>query len=326
MASPHILIFGTGGVGAIYAYLLSRVTPLTNIVTVCRSNHDVAARDGFMINSTAWGDNLNVKPTIVRTVEEAAGLEAIESFDYILVCAKALSTTPSIAKIIEPAVSDRTTIVLVQNGIAIEEPYSKLYPSNTILSTVIYLPATQISPAVIAHKEVDIIHVGTYPANATVQHKDTAKAFVSLMTSTGTTAHLHEDVQFERWSKLLVNVPWNPICALTRSRDVYFLASSPSSLKYVEDVMMEVARTAQAYGYSDINEDLVKFQINRAKSRSPPGVEPSMMADALAGRRMETEAIVGNTLRLAEEKGIDTPLLRSLYFLVTGLDSSFERP
>jgi 2-dehydropantoate 2-reductase len=53
-----------------------------------------------------------------------------------------------------------------------------------------------------------------------------------------------------------------------------------------------------------------------------PGVEYSMMADMLAGRPLEVEAIVGNVVRIGREKGVHTPLLRTIYMLARGLDRS----
>jgi 2-dehydropantoate 2-reductase len=50
-----------------------------------------------------------------------------------------------------------------------------------------------------------------------------------------------------------------------------------------------------------------------------------MLADGLAGRAMEVEAIVGNTIRIAREHGVKTPLLDGLYTLAKALDSSLAR-
>ena len=47
---------------------------------------------------------------------------------------------------IEAAVSERTAIVLAQNGIGIEEEYAELCPNNTIISGVVWLPTTQVEP------------------------------------------------------------------------------------------------------------------------------------------------------------------------------------
>ena len=319
-STARVLIFGTGSIGATYAFVLSRALPASNIVTVCRSNYDSASKDGFTINSSLWGQNLKVRPVVVRSVEEAAAADP-SPFDYVLICSKALPTVPSTAELIRPAISPKTTIVLIQNGIAIEEPYVKLYPDNPLLSTVVYLPASQTSPGVILHKEVELLHIGSYPASSSIEP---AYRFAELMRSGGGTVEVHQDVQFERWSKLLVNTSWNPICALSRSPDAKVLHSSPEAKDLVRDVMLEIKAVANACGYEKIDTALVDFQLGRATIREVPGVAPSMLADALAGRNMEVEAIIGSVVRLARDHDVETPMLRTIYVLATALNGSFS--
>ncbi|KAL2068294.1 hypothetical protein VTL71DRAFT_16392 [Oculimacula yallundae] len=319
--APRVLIFGTGSIGATYAFILSRAIPESNIITVCRSNYSAARTSGFTINSSLWGENLKVRPVVVRSVDEAAALNDSAPFDYILICSKALPTNPSTAELLKPAISPNTTIVLIQNGLAIEEPYSKLYPENPLLSTVVYLPATQISPGVIQHKEVAHLHIGSYPA--TPQVSNHAAHFAALIKAGGGTVEIHPDVQFERWSKLLVNASWNPMCALSRSADAALLAATPLAEGLVREVMLEIAAVAQKCGYERIDAELVEYQLKRATVREVPGVAPSMLSDALGGRSMEVEAIVGSVVRIAREKGVQIPMLRTLYVLATGLNRSF---
>lgn len=317
--APKILIFGTGSIGASYAYLFSRAVPSSHIVTVCRSNFAAASQNGFTIHSSLWGENQNVRPVVVRTVDDAAAIDPVP-FDYIVVCSKVLPSFPSTAELIKPAVSPQTTIVLIQNGVGIEKPYAALYPHNPLLSTVVYLPVTQVSPGVIQHKEVELLHIGAYPASS---GPETATKFAELLASVGATVKVHEDVQFERWSKLLVNASWNPMCALSRSRDVQIIQSSTEAEAVVRDVMLEIAAVAKACGYCI--DELVDFQMGRATARDLPGNQPSMMADALAGKSLEVEAIVGSVVRIAKEHGVEIPRLRTIYVLATALNSSLAR-
>lgn len=317
--APRVLIFGAGSIGAVYAFVLSRAIPASKIVTVCRGNYEHALKNGFTIHSSKWGENLKVHPVVVHSVSDAVDPEA--PFDYVIVTSKSLPTTPSIPELIEPAISSGTTIVLIQNGIAIEEPYAKLFPNNHLLSTVVYLPATQISPGVVQHKEIELLHIGSYPASAGTE---SATRLAELLGDAGATAKVHEDVQFERWSKLLINASWNPMCALSRSRDVQILRSSAEAEEFVRDVMLEIAAVANACGYKGIDAALVDYQLGRATIRDLPGVEPSMMADAMAGRNMEVDAIVGNVVKLGREHGVKTPLLRTIHILANALDKSFS--
>jgi len=322
--APRILFFGTGAVGAGYLCVLSRKIPAENIVAVCRSNYDAAAQHGLKMNSTLWG-NISCKPHVVHSVDEAAALDSSNVFDYIIITSKAIPASPSTAQVIQPAVSERTSIVLLQNGIAIEDEYARLYPENPLISTVVYFPATQVSPAVIDHYELETLLVGTYPADAPAWHKEAARDLVQLVTDCSATAKLHEDVQPQRWAKLLINASLNPICALSRSRDLQFLQSGEEAEQLMRDIMTEIVAVAQACGHNNLTPDSVDNGMERVKNRKPPGVEPSMMADALAGRNMEVDAIVGNVLKLAKEKRVNVPILRTTYALLKALDDSFTR-
>jgi 2-dehydropantoate 2-reductase len=48
-----------------------------------------------------------------------------------------------------------------------------------------------------------------------------------------------------------------------------------------------------------------------------------MMADSLAGRNMEVEAIVGNVIKIARAYDVKTPMLRTIHVLATALNCSF---
>lgn len=279
---------------------------------------------------------MSVRPQVVRSVSEAVAQSQSQSqpFDYIVVAAKALPTTPSTAELIRPAITPgKTAVVLIQNGIGIEAEFARLYAGDDvpILSTVAYLPATQTEPGVVRHDMLEHLHVGTYPASGVPEsHKRAAQAFVDLLTAAGATATLEDDIQAQRWGKLLVNASWNPICALTRLRDKQFAGSGGDegeeneALRFVRDVMLEVASVAQACGYKDVNEELIDFQMGRAAKRVLPGIQPSMLADALESKPLESDAIVGNAVRIAREKNVPVPLLRSVYVLVHGLSAGFS--
>ncbi|KAI1144332.1 6-phosphogluconate dehydrogenase C-terminal domain-like protein [Hypoxylon sp. FL0543] len=341
---PKALLFGTGSLGTCYAWVLSKALGESNVTTICRSNYDEASRNGFTIHSKLWGDNIKFKPRITRSVDEAVRQSASDEqpfFDYVVIAAKALPTSPSTAELIAPAVaSGKTAIALIQNGIGIEDEFAQRFPDAPVLSTVAYFPATQAAPAVVHHKEIELLHVGTYPAAAPRRHKQAARDFAELIGKGGATARLHDDVQRERWVKLLVNASWNPVCALTRLRDQEFIKASAGlrlggedegedgkgdGLQFIREVMLEIAAVAQAYGYADVNEELVDFQIGRAAARELPGVQPSMLADVFEGKSLEVDAIVGNAVRMAGRKGVAVPLLKTIYLLANGLSESFAR-
>ena len=324
---PKILLHGSGAIGTIYVYLLHKAG--FDVTAVCRSNYSAAKENGFLIDSDRYGKGIHIHPKVVRSPAEAA---KDGPFDYVIVSTKALPDDET-SKVIEPAVTKgRTTIALIQNGIGIEDEYAKRFPENPLLSCVVYLPATQISPGHIQMGTFEFLEIGTFPASAyqtKPQTKEAADKFMDILRTAGSKATWYDDVQEKRWNKLLLNAPWNPISALTLSRDVAFLASSPAADKAIHDVMLEVAAISQALGYTSITAEVAAEQLKRAKDRvGTKGIEPSMLVDVLNARRMEVETILGNPVRIAKGLGIEVPRLELLYGLSKALDEAmaFKQP
>ncbi|KAF2091035.1 2-dehydropantoate 2-reductase [Saccharata proteae CBS 121410] len=325
MTHPNVLVFGTGGIGSIYASLLAPA--YASVTCVCRSNYHAVKNNGITINGP--GNNISVRPShVVSSVADAA---AHRPYDFILVASKAFPganpDTPSlIASVITP---ERTVIVLLQNGIGIEDEYRTAFPNNPLLSGVVYLPANQTAPGVVSMGNFNRLEIGTYPAEPA--DGDSAAAGMlrilrDVVRPAGVDVQLYDDVQPRRWSKLLVNASWNPICALTLCSDVDYMASSVAALPFVRSVMSEVVSIAQALGHAEVDEKEADRQIGRAQARvGTKGVEPSMLSDVKAGKPMEVEAILGNTVRIAEEIGVATPGLMALYALAKGLGEGLRQ-
>lgn len=321
----NILLFGGGAIGAVYIYTFLRAG--CTVTAVLRSNYVHVQAHGFHMDSIRFGC-VDFRPTnIVRDINEAV---QHGPYDFIVVCSKTFpGTTPSLADQIRAAMSQETAVVLVQNGIEIERDVSDAFPHNPLLSTVVYLPSTQTSPGVIDYgyaqnETLNLLEIGTYPSNAPASHKAAADRLAELVTTGGGVAKVFDDVQTQRWSKLVVNASWNPITALSLCTDAEFLRSSPGAKTLVRNVMYEVVDIAQALKFDDITRELADKHLARHSKRTV-GKAPSMLVDVQENRPFEVEAIVGNTVRIAEKVGVKVPLLNALYALAKGLSVSGEQ-
>lgn len=319
-----ILIFGAGAIGAVYAY--NFIQAGADVTAVCRSNYDTVKKNGFMMYSVRFGD-VRFRPTVVKAAQEAG---SSGPYDFVMTCNKFFpGSRPSLSDMIKPVVGPSTTIVLIQNGINIEAEVAAAYPANAILSGVAYLPATQIRPGVIDYgatlkETLNMLELGTFPASAPASHKHAAEQFADLIRKGGGGAQVYDDIQPQRWSKLVVNASWNPITALSLCSDADFLRSSPGAVDLVRNVMFEVVALAQALKIEGVTSAVAEEHLNRHLARML-GKEPSMLTDVREGRPFEVEAIVGNTVRLAKEHGVKVPLLDALYALAKGLYDAGER-
>ncbi|KAL9112123.1 MAG: hypothetical protein Q9227_003500 [Pyrenula ochraceoflavens] len=336
---PNILLFGTGGVGTIYAYLLSQGS--ATVTCVCRSNYTHVSTHGFTIHSAIFGSHISFRPSrVVRSPAEASPSTTNsndspnEPFDYVVVCSKADPPDDATAiDLIRPAVTEgRTAIVLCQNGILIEESWRAAFPQNPIISGVVYLPVTQVSLGVISMGPLEKLLVGTYPSSLPSESaaKVAVKRFVEVFRKGGGTIEEHEDIQPARWVKVSVNAAWNTSCALARQTDSGVLESCPGhAMEAVRETMLEVIKVGnvvmagEGKGEAELLKGgIVDEQLERAKGRVQKGngVEPSMLTDVRMGRGLEVEAIIGNVVREAARIGVKVPRCQMLYVLTKGLD------
>lgn len=304
----NVLIFGTGGVGSVYGYILHKAG--CNVTAVCRTNYDAVKANGITIRSDKWG-LLHYKPTAVRSTADASSRGA---FEYVLVCSKAF---PGTSKLIADVVTESTVVVLAQNGIGIEDEYAQLYPENTIISGIVYIPVTQTSPGVVTHTPaLERLEIGTFPASASAKAKDQCQRLSTLWTAGDAHAPVFNDIQAQRWIKVAVNACFNPMTALAMCGVANLISSSPQALDLLKDVMREIGRAAAAAGYPSITEQMIEQHLARHTARVEPGSkEPSMLTDIRHNRPIEVEAILGNTFRIAQNLNVETPYLRMLYIL-----------
>lgn len=313
-----VLIFGAGGVGCIYGYILEKAG--TSVTAVCRTNYTQVRDHGVLIRSAKWG-SCRAEPVAVQSAQEAA---QHGPFDFVLVCSKAF---PGLADLIAPAVTPETAIVLAQNGIGIEEDYAAAYPHNDLISGVVYLPTTQVEPGIIEHgTPLERFEVGAFPAESSRSAKAKVTLLVDLFAKGGGTCVPFEDIQAKRWEKLSVNAALNPVTALTLCDDANFIRSSTGALEVAKDVMREVGKVASAYGYTLVDEEKIKEHMRRHEDRlATGGKEPSMLVDIRQSRPVEVEAILGNTVRLAEQQHVQVPYLRMLYTLTKARNFAIEQ-
>ncbi|EKG18480.1 Ketopantoate reductase ApbA/PanE [Macrophomina phaseolina MS6] len=322
----RVLIFGAGSIGSVYAWVLTRAG--ADVTCVCRSNYTHVREHGFSLDSDVFGTGLHVRPTVV---DRATAPPVDAPWDFILVCTKAFpGADPSGPSLVAPAVaSPRTAIVLIQNGIGIEDEWHQAFPQNPILSGVVYLPATTASPGVTRMGNLERLEVGAFPATPVAEATPLGE-FMELVQRGGATILVYDDIQPRRWSKMLVNATaWDPAHFADAAPAASPFADSPAppGPDFVWSVMQEIVRIAQACGYAEITDDEARHQLARAQARAGTNKagEGNVLADVKAGRPLEIEAIVGNAIKIAQEKGVPVPSLIALYALAQGLDKYIDR-
>ncbi|KAI8990765.1 2-dehydropantoate 2-reductase [Mycotypha africana] len=310
---PRILTVGTGAIGAIYSWRLSKTSHIT---AVCRSNYEAVKQNGFDIKSAKFGEGLFRPDEVVRCVSEADTSKT--PFDYILVTTKALPECYNVADIIAPAVTRDSTIVLIQNGLGVEEPITERFPNNPIVSIVAYIGTSQVEPGKIVMSGRESLLIGKYLAAK--RNSDKEREFlIDLFKRGDVDVQVVDDVERVRWQKLFWNAVFSPICTLT-GMNTSQLIKNQEAMSTAKNLMSEVIDAAIANGYDFNHEEQMQMMISRTEATAT-NYKPSMQLDRERSNPMEVEVILGVPLRRAKAKGLKVPLLEQIYQLCSAANA-----
>jgi 2-dehydropantoate 2-reductase len=304
--SVKVLVVGAGGVGAYFGGRLAQAG--ADVSVICRSDYEHVKNDGFTIESHV-GD-FTFKPAgVYKSCAEYPG-----KADYLIVTTKVLPEI-DVVDLIRPAVSSKTSIVLIQNGIDIEQPIAEAFPDNEIISGIAYIGVFRMGQGNIRHQAAGTLKFGVYPEG----DSENLDNLVALFNAANVECNAVDDIVLYRWIKLVWNVPYNPVSVLAGGVDTKVISNSPLLEGLCEKLMEEVCAVAEAYG-KKMPEDIVLR--NLEYTRGFPPYKTSMLLDWENGRQLEVEAIVGNVVRAANAKNIDVPHLETIYALLKGVNAT----
>lgn len=327
---PQILIFGAGAVGAFYGALLARSAPSSSsssssrpsspppeVSVICRSNYAHVASNGFALSSPTFG-RWHWRPTHVYPSPDAAA-RARKTWDYVVVATKALPDIGDDSAALSGLVAAGTTLVLVQNGLGVERSYAARFPATPLLSAVTVVSAAQPSHGRIKHNRWTRISVGPYGGNTDVAARR-AVEFCELLRDGGVRdaeAYSAEKLQLLRWHKVAINAAMNPSSVLSGGAGNAGMANDEELARHLKGVMEEVLSAAETVCGAQMPREFASPEAILASTRrNDSGSRPSMWADWSGGRPLELEAILGEPIRAAREKGVAMPRLETMYALL----------
>jgi 2-dehydropantoate 2-reductase len=317
----RIVIVGAGAIGGYIGARLTRAG--ANVVLFARGPHLRAMRDrGLRVNSPD-GD-FDVKPAV------ADDLAAIGTADVVVLGVKAHSLT-SLAPQLAPLFSPDTVVVSTQNGV----PWwyfqacggeleglrlERVDPGGVIASAIeprrvvgslAYFSTDIVEPGVIHHTEGNRISFGEPDGTRSERSRRIAEALIAA----GFRCPITTRFRHELWVKLLGNVAFNPISALTGGT-LEELVRHPDTSRLVRDVMTETEAVAAKLGI----ELPISIDQRMAGAEKVGAHKTSMLQDYEAGRPMELEAVVGAVVELGDRLGVPMPATRAVYACARLLD------
>jgi len=287
--APRVLVVGAGAIGGFYGSLLARQG--WGVDVVCRSEADLVARQGFAIRSDPMGA-WTFRPRAVF----AAVQQLDEPPDYLLLTTKVIAGEDR-AALIRPALGARTVIVVLENGVGIEAPLAAAFPDHELISALAFVCVSRNAPGHIHHQAYGALTLGRYPQGTSPAAGQLADAFRQA----GIAVELSADIVTARWRKAVWNAAFNPASVLAGCVDTGQLMADERAVQMIGRAMDEVCRIAAAAGHP-LPEQTAEAMLEN--TRRMPSYLTSMTLDALQGRPLEREAILGAILDEARARGV----------------------
>jgi 2-dehydropantoate 2-reductase len=210
-------------------------------------------------------------------------------------------------------VKDDGVVLVMQNGLGIEEQVADLVGANRVMGGLCFLCSNKVGPGHIRHLDYGHVALGEFASRGI---SDRMRAIASDFQRAGIRTELNEDLQIVRWQKLVWNIPYNGLSVVLNA-DTSELMKNPHTRQLVERIMHEVVADAQACGVS-LRDGIVAKMLSYTDTMIP--YRTSMKIDYDEHSPMEVEAIFGNPLRAADKAGAQSPLLQELYCLLKFMD------
>lgn len=310
MQRLRIGIIGTGAIGGFYGLMLAKAGH--DVHFLLRSEYQAVVANGLRLNSAVHGQ-LHLQP--VQAWGDPAEMPAC---DWLLVGAKTTSNAqlaPVITRLSRPG----ARVVLLQNGLAVEEQLRPLLPDNLhLLGGLCFICTHRTAPGVIEHQAFGAVNLGYHSGPARAGESLTiVEEGAELFRSAGLESVAMADLQQARWQKLVWNVPYNGLSVLLGAGTTRLMANADSRALILE-LMREVVQGAAACGQvlpEGYPEKLL------ATTERMPDYLPSMYHDFQHKRPLELQAIYAAPLAAAAAAGCEMPKMRMLHQALRFLDA-----
>ena len=314
-----ICIYGAGAVGGLIAAWLARCGH--DVSAIARGEHlGAIRRNGLRIRDRVKGTE-EAFPLKAHSDPAAFGPQ-----DYVIVAVKGQSLF-EVSRNIGSLVGPGTSIVTAMNGVPWwffdrlkfrngrdrlesldpEGGLARAIPTERIVGCVVHLAASKPEPGLISYNMGRKLILGEPGGENTAR----TTRIVEALNAAGFEAVASPFIEKEFWVKLLGNVSFNPVSALTVAT-ADRLIENREVKDYMVAIMREVLAIGRAVGVdADIDPEA---RIDMARVLGP--FKTSMLQDLEAGKSLEIDGLLAGTLEIAAKAGVAAPFTQSLFGLI----------
>ncbi|MDP4204346.1 MAG: putative 2-dehydropantoate 2-reductase [Bacteroidota bacterium] len=278
-------VIGSGALGGFYGGKLAHSGK--DVHFLFHSDYDYVLKNGLKVDSVHGDFHL----TGINAYRSTADMPKA---DVVLVCLKT-TNNHLLKSLLPPILHSGTVIVLIQNGLGVEQDVASVFPQQPIVGGLAFICSNKIGDGHIAHLDYGKLNLGVFQGDI----DPVVEQIKTDFTEAGVPAEVASDLMQARWQKLVWNIPYNGMTVvLNTTTDRLMSETSTRQLSY--DLMLEVINGARACGV-EVKESFADKMMELTDSMTP--YAPSMKLDFDYKRPMEIEYIYSRPVKAAMEAG-----------------------
>lgn len=284
----HIGVIGSGALGLYYGALLQRDGHNVHFLT--RRDYDALARNGLQVTSP--GGDFHLADVHCHKKSEQIG-----TVELVLVGLKTYAND-HLLELVHPLVGPGTVILTLQNGLGNEDVLASAFNPRQIIGGVAFLCCNRGEPGTVHHLDQGAIRIAEFHGGLSERIEQLAAIF----NQAGIPCEACPDLLKVRWEKLVWNIPFNGLCALT-GLPTDKLLEGTETRQIITEMMREVIDAANGQGLSEAVEGDPFIKRMLQVTDGMGSYRPSMMIDRQQGSPLELDAIYRIPLERATAVG-----------------------
>jgi 2-dehydropantoate 2-reductase len=305
----RICVVGCGAVGSLFAAHLAKAGEAEVwAYDVWKEHTDAMRANGLRLSGAA---------DFTAQLNATSDPKSLPRCDYGIVATKAIHTGAAIAQVAH-IFDENSAVCSVQNGVGNEEIIAE-HVKRVIRGTT--FPAGHpIAPGHIGYDIAGDTWIGPFEPTSTPMAK--VEELAGLMTRAGMNTIALTDARGAQWTKLIFNAATNPVGALTLLHHGAATRFAPTGQLF-DDLIAEGEAVAKKLGIALHGDPRALVQ----KGANAPGKHrASMLQDVIAKRQTEVDFMNGAIVQRGENIGVPTPLNRTMWELIKGLEHAWKDP
>ena len=287
-------IIGTGAIGGYYGAKLAHAGQEVHFLL--RSDYEYVTQHGLQVDSCNGSFHLPQVNAYQSTLN-------MPQCDVVLVCLKSVNNA-KLQSLLPPLLHANTLVVLIQNGIGVEEDVQQQFPGVQLAAGLAFICSAKTQPGVVNHQCYGSINLANYSCRDEALMQTVVDEFRQAGIETG-----FVEYNEARWKKAVWNMPFNGMTVALHTQTDQLL-KNPSTRQLIREQMMEVVTAAQHLGVKNLDAAFVDKMITTTDAMTP--YSPSMRLDYDFRRPMEIYYLYTRPLQIAREAGCPMPKLEML--------------